>query len=457
MSDWPQVGHDAQHTGYTVDNIGANTDVSWRHIFTPEARVHAQVQAIVSTNGGTPRVYVPTIGVSGNASKLYALSTTSDATASGWSGAATLAAPVNRSAAADGTNVYVVTIKGQVYAFKEADGTTASGWTNPVLINASVHAAPVLADGQLFIVDANGYITSLDPADGSVNWQLQITQTQASVTFPVPLLCTPAHDGTRLIVIGQDNKVRAVNTSTQATTWTSSVMTGMGCVDYYPVVIGTQVVIRIRPSYLWGGGPAVPDVTPHYRSVEVGDFTIDGDMTSKLADLAANPTNYAKTMYVFNGATGAETDVIHYQFGICMHGVNAPVCKDADGYAIMAATSVADRGVWVRLNLTTGHIVDWLNFTPVSSQSHDETMAVSACGTGTGRRIVVVHTMDILNAQDHGVWNQQANTWAAFSDGPASPQLTGNIEAGLANASSIYTTWLYHIARGNQLIARNTA
>ena len=50
LHNWPQVGHDPQHTGYSPQPLGQNiNNVAWVHPFQPD-KVYPQVQPIIYCN-----------------------------------------------------------------------------------------------------------------------------------------------------------------------------------------------------------------------------------------------------------------------------------------------------------------------------------------------------------------------------------------------------------------------
>ena len=156
-SEWPQLQHDPQRTGYTPETVRPPFKVAWYRNFPPE-RVSRQVQAVVYAG----KVFVGT--KSGN---LYALGARDGKEA--WKFPAG-GAILHTAACADG-KVVVAALDGVVYAVRADTGELA--WKFKGEEGTGFSTAPLLADRRVFVGQRGGVCYALNLKDGALSWRFE--------------------------------------------------------------------------------------------------------------------------------------------------------------------------------------------------------------------------------------------------------------------------------------------
>jgi hypothetical protein len=455
IGDWPQVQRDPQRTGYYPASVGTDFAVAWTHPFQPE-RVYPQVQAIV---------YAGKVFVGTEMGNMYALDAKTGARA--WT--FPVGAPILNSVAAADGKVFFGAMDGAVYALNVANGSLA--WKAQLSQRLGFSTAPVLADGNVLLGGRNGIFYALSPTSGTVQWQYDVGS---------PILQTAAWDNGRVFFGAMDMRVYALNSDSGSLTWRSDKIYGMAFKDYWPVV--TQGVVVVRPiardldtsfphvgfpfTVLWSSGdPNWSWIMQYGPMVAAGKLAELADAMSAqdaaMANYAAKPSDYVKSLVILNEVTGQESFVVPHWASQTMNGATAPSCVDREGKLVVPTEFV--RSGWGRLDLASQRIVDILydhtdrDGTPLTVNSYpagmgnpDENMNVTCAQNA----ILAMHTEE-YNANYTGVFNLDTRRWTLIAPGETSWQMSSNTQGGGGNPASIADGMVYHISY-HELIARST-
>lgn len=296
-TDWPQLQHDAQHSGYISDTYGGPFKILWCHGSTSltdntkgtkttfpcnlpsTPPVSVRVQPVIAYN----KVYLPS-----DDGKLYAYDANTGTLA--WSYATN--GPLVDSAAVDNSTtqgtVYFGSTDNNLYAVNATTGTLQWKFAT----QGKIRVTPVYASGVVYTGSDDGNIYAIN-SNGSLKWQ------QA---FGQPILENPALLNGTLYVGDVASRAYALNSSTGQILWTTQ-LNGGGFRDRW-VVAGTdssghdraffQPTAFVRPqgadAALLGGMYTSPWSTQR---------------TNILNYLATNP--YRELVYVLDGTTGVNT------------------------------------------------------------------------------------------------------------------------------------------------------
>lgn len=414
FGEWPQVQQNPQRTGYSAEVLGSNIQRVWAHPFQPE-KIFPQVQAIV---------YAGNVFVGTEMGNMYAI----DAKTGQKSWEVPIGAPILNSVAASKGLVFFGAMDGAVYALRASTGELV--WRTQLDWRLGFSTAPVLADNKVLLGGRNGTFYALDPNTGDELWEYDVG---------APILQTAAWDAGRVFLGAMDMHVYAIDTGDGSLAWESEKVSGMAFKDYWPVVY--QGKIYIRPM---GRGELGVDGT---------QVTNVAAQQALLADYAAHPENYSKSLFVFDEQTGQELpSIIHYS-AQTMNGATSPPCVDRDGYLAMPAPEPSGGygGGWGRVDPNSRIMVDVLNDgTGAGYGNTDENMNL----TCAGNMILAIHTQE-FNANYTGAFDLDNRRWIKIRAGGANGQMTTNTQGGGGNPASIADGMIYHISLHN-LIARST-
>jgi hypothetical protein len=464
MSTWPLVGCTADGHAYQAsDSLGTAFSVAWRaHLqldFTNREKLHGANQVIVDAGHVVLGSLMGKVR-SWSDSATKTLEWTSD-----------MGAPIWGAGAADGTNVYFADMWGRVAAFKLSDGTAASGWTNPFQVTRGTHfpfqVSPIIADGKILLGGTDGVFYALDPATGSPIWSRDIG---------APIRHTAAWSnatGTGTVVFGgMDGKVYGLNSANGNVIWqTSRFYNAMGFPDYWPLIVGTKVIVRPRTRLPYWESGVPSGVQFPTRGIEVIDFQQNTQMTAALAAYDAahesafdgNTAGYALSMYVLSMADGSLTKTdqpIQWYWPMSLDTTPMMPCVDKDGYLILGAqpdpTYINQGGGLVRVSLSTRKVVDGL-VSAVFSQTEgwrnkDENVAVAACANG----VASFHGME-RNAWYTGFYRQTDGQWYSAGDGLGlGNYIMGSAGETLCGSTPVIASGrVYHVANPHTLVAWN--
>lgn len=223
-ADWPQLGANPQHTGYSPESLTPPFSIRWNVQFQPE-RLYPATQAVIADG----RIFLGT--ESGN---LYALGAADGKRL--WkfpAGADEHVGPILHAAAAQDGRVFFASMDGCVYAVAADDGRLL--WKLDSKLRTGFSTAVLLAEGRVFAANRGGMLFALEQADGAVAWRKDLA---------CPLLQTPAWNAGRVYVAGMDMRLRAFEAKTGREVWRSEPVEGLAFKDYWPVVHAGMVVVR---------------------------------------------------------------------------------------------------------------------------------------------------------------------------------------------------------------------
>ncbi len=234
-NDWPQLQHDAQHTGYSPevieapDGFGTGWQLSFLG-FTPYERISRVVQVVAADD----KLFVPT--QSGN---LYALDPADGKVI--WQFPS--GEPVMHSAAFADGRVFFATIKGSVFAVDSKTGEKIWQWNNGLRTGFS--AAVCLADGKVFIGGRGGDFHAIDQGSGKEVWAYQAG---------APIYQTAAYSDGTVFFCGEDMYCYALAATNGAEQWKSDKLSGSSFRDFYPLVHKGVVIVESMPAWQNQGG-----------------------------------------------------------------------------------------------------------------------------------------------------------------------------------------------------------
>jgi len=403
-NNWPQIGNDSQHTGYSPESLGSNFPTrTWTKPFQPE-RIYPQVQAIVYCGN----VYVGT--EDGN---LYALKAQS-ANPQGelaWSQPFHTDGPITSSVAAGNNTIYVVDMHSNLYAVDALSGTQKWKTTPDNAWRYGFFASPVLSldEGKVFIGRNDGTFYAFNVSDGSVAWEQHIGS---------PILQTAAYnkadDQVGRVFFGAMNMHNyALDASNGAILWDTGKTSKYAYKDYWPVVFDGKVYNRPM------GSPA---------------------------------------LLALDEKTGTNITPVHQGSGQTMNGATTPPCVDYDPdgstYLIVPKSYPNSwKSGWGKAdinNLDTASPLLDIGGTDIGFGNNDENMNP----TCTANYILSMH-MQEANANFTGAYHLANRTWTRINSGRTNNQMFSNTQGGGSNPASISNRWIYHISY-HEVIARNT-
>jgi len=261
-ADWPQLGGNPQHTGYSPEALRPPFSIKWNVQFQPE-RLYPAAQAVVV--GG--RVFLGT--ESGN---LYALDAADGKRL--WKfppGKGQRVGPILHTAGVAEGRAFFASMDGCVYAVDA--GTGKGAWTFDSRMRTGFSTAVVLADGKVFAANRGGTLFALKQSDGSVAWRAELG---------CPLLQTPACNDGRVYVAGMDIRLRALDAGTGKRIWRTDPIEGVAFKDYWPVVYRKLVIVR--PMGPWGAS-AFDEKTGKPAKLDIpGGVTMNGAVAPPCVD-----------------------------------------------------------------------------------------------------------------------------------------------------------------------------
>jgi hypothetical protein len=348
--DWPTVNHDMRHRGATMDSPLPPYRVRWIRQF-PNELMTTRVEAIVASG----RVFVGTY-----AGRLHAL----DAETGEEKWTAQLDGPILHSVAVAEGRVFAGTAGGSIYALNAADGKPL--WR----FQAGDHGfdtAPLVTDGKVIMGSRGWTLYAIDAATGKRRWRLPVG---------APIRTTAAGDGKAVYFAAEDMRARACDLKTGKLLWTSAPLQGQSLRDYYPVLIGGNLILRSNPV-----GPFADRLAEDRNVLRRNAGIDDSDWRSVDAFLKSDRTDGtplqiaqeqfaiqahlrfepdARTFFLLDCHTGEETVMASVLYAAGCQGVGIPPVMAPDGRPI-----VFWRSAYSNWNLGVAPLVSvgYLNFT----------------------------------------------------------------------------------------------
>jgi len=226
-ADWPQLQHDAQHTGASTQEVRPPYRYYWRW---NEAPLASRAQPVVAAN----RLFIGSLN-----GKLYALDADQDA----GGGAPTVlwvqdtGAPIRHSAAVQGNRVYVGTHSGHVHAFDTATGTPV--WS--YLTGGGIATAPVVGNNIVYIGSTDGIFYALNANTGALVWKY-------TVNAPILTSAALSADGQTVYLGAEDLYAYALGATSGTLRWRTRLQ-GQSLAERWPVVAGNNVIYRSQSLY----------------------------------------------------------------------------------------------------------------------------------------------------------------------------------------------------------------
>lgn len=224
LADWPQVQHDAAHTGVVTDTLEPPFSQiwTWNRDYATAVRIAGRVQPIMATGS----VFVGDLN-----GKLHALDAKTGLER--WSFAAN--GPILGSAGYAEGRVVVASQDGGVYGVEAKTGQFL--WR--FALGAGIWAAPALANGRVYIGGRDGQFVCLDTAFGRPQW---VFRTRG------PILQTAACADGVVYFGSEDMHAYALDARTGRPLWQSEKLAGQSFGAYWPVVAGPCVVFGTQPA-----------------------------------------------------------------------------------------------------------------------------------------------------------------------------------------------------------------
>ncbi len=312
-TDWPQLQHDPQRTGYSNQSIRNSGSFQIKWTWHPPDRyteISDMAQPVISSG---------TVIINDATGIVYALDENTGTEK--WHFAT--GAPIYASAAIYNNTVYVGSQNGKIYALKLSDGT--SSWNNPYQTNGGIVSSPLIFNNTLIITSKDGSVYSLNPSTGAKNW---------STNLQAPILTSPsASTSKNYIFVGAENlKAYALNASTGAIVWQKQLI-GDSFRYSWPVVADAQSIVFFRtepgkpfhtmlgnPSQILENGRCINfnfgECNPNNTNTNCSSLNCDGkSIQSTPADYQSEQTriiNYLQqntneqTFFALDIQTGAE-------------------------------------------------------------------------------------------------------------------------------------------------------
>ena len=260
--DWPQLGNNPEHTGYSPESLRPPLKLKWNVAFQPE-RLHPAVQAVIADG----RVFLGT-----ESGTFHALSAPDGKRL--WRFPAAKGehvGPILHTAGLAGGKVFFASMDGRVYALEAASGRLA--WTFDARLRTGFSTAVVLADGLVLAANRGGALFALRQADGKLAWK---ARTSCS------LLQTPASHGGRVFLAGMDMRLRALDAKTGRELWRTERIAGVAFKDYWPVVYKSLVIVR--PMGPWEASAFDVETGKPVKRAIPGGVTMNGAVAPPCVD-----------------------------------------------------------------------------------------------------------------------------------------------------------------------------
>lgn len=384
---WPQLQHDAEHTGYTPEALHATHGMrtAWVTDFRalgPQQHIAPNVQVVVAEQ----RLFVPTME-----GQLFALDPRTGEIL--WH--AECGGAVLHTAGVEQGRVFVATIGGDVLCLNAASGKELWRWNSGK--RAGFSAAVLLAEDKVFVGSRQGDVHAIAQADGKPVW---------SYAVGAPIFQTPAWNAGRVYVAAEDMHCYALSATHGKLLWKSRKLGGVSFRDYHPLVHDGVVLVEAMQA---GGGYSSPskpmapswNVTaeetkwarqhlPVLASGQVPESTlreIIGPQDRQVEELKRDPGRM--TRFALDATTGEERILPNWYKG-GMLGPRQPGMVDRDGRVLVDASCLVFGCGYGRLDLKRERVVDLLldrDYDYFQPGSHapgvgnpDETMLFSAAG-----------------------------------------------------------------------------
>lgn len=218
--DWPQLQHDAQRTGYTLNDASLGSGEHYTYLWKwNEVPFASRTQPVV-VNG---RLFIG--GLDG---VLYAR----DAQTGEHCWTFTTAGPIRHSAAVYKNQVIFGSHDGKIYALNTTDGKL--NWQFQT--NGGIATAPAVANDTVYIGSTDGVFYALNTNNGDARWSY-------NVGSPILTSAAVSVDGQSVYFGAENITAYALNAANGSLLW-STRLQGQSLADRWPVVVGDVVIYR---------------------------------------------------------------------------------------------------------------------------------------------------------------------------------------------------------------------
>lgn len=319
-TDWPQLGRNPQHTGYSPENLTPPFVKKWTLDFPPD-KLYATVTPVVVEDRvfiGTKRGHFYALDAA-DGHRLWKFPAADDAHVG----------PIVGTAGVEGGKVFLASMDGCIYALDAPSG--AELWKfdaqHPKMTGFSTSV--LLAEGKVFTANRGGRFYCLDQGNGQIVW---------TKDFPAALLQAPAYNDGRVHLACMDMRLYALDAQNGGEVWKTGPADAVAFKDYWPVVHKGYVIVR-----------------PMARGGQ-------------------------KRTLVFNETTGAPVDM-DIPSGAVMNGAASPPAVDAQGRLITGSSLPAGAygSGWARYDMDTGQS-EMLSTDKEGRGNSDENMTVTVGG-----------------------------------------------------------------------------
>lgn len=314
--DWPQLQHDAQHTGRTTSFVVPNYQVAWAWIdknhlvknfvsapgksltdgfeqgFKFTVIVAEQVQPIVAEGkvffGAMNGIFYAVDALTGDNRWDF-----------------TTGGPILGTAAYASNVVIFGSMDGKVYGLNSANGSLR--WSYQT--GAGINNAPIIFQNNVYVGSRDGKFYALDISTGQLKWSYstRVEPVNPNSPFNLAPIVAPAavtEDGGTVFFGAENMYFYALNTSNGTERWPPKKLVGQSFLYTWPVVKGNRVIVTTMSSLRGAeAGGLEPDIELVLDSLSTNP-TWTQEKTAILNYLTQNPTQ--KIMYVFDVATGQE-------------------------------------------------------------------------------------------------------------------------------------------------------
>jgi len=276
-SDWPQLQHDPQRTGYTPDEVRPPYVYLWKWNQVPFA---SRTQPVVADG----RLFIG--GLDG---LMYARNARTGAPL--WTFAT--AGPIRHSAAVYEGKLFFGSYDGKIYALDAASGDLR--WQFQT--GGGIATAPVVDEDTAYIGSTDGVFYALDTNTGGRRWSHDVG---------APILTSPAlsADGDTVHFGAENITAYALDASDGKLRW-STRLRGQSLADRWPVVVGGSVIYRSQPLRFFHDLLREGDDVMDQAGAVNSSWTTDWNKVRPyiVSFLAANPDR--QTFFALDAATGS--------------------------------------------------------------------------------------------------------------------------------------------------------
>ena len=333
-SDWPQLQHNAAHTGYTPDEPKPPFRLLW-HRDLKEPMPTAS-QAIVADG---------TVFVGTNYGTLHALDRHNGQTVWRYK----TGGPILGTPAYEAGTVYVNSMDHYCHA---VDSRTGRGlWR--LETGEGIWASPVVADGMIFVAGRDGFVYAALSDTGEQIWRSPVGTL---------VMCTPAYAEGKLYVAAGDMHIYAFDGGTGSQIWKSPKIPGAAMREYWLVAAHDTIVLTTQAVFACHQIQQMIQnavLNPYNEGHKDDPVLRDHETFPLLVEWFKSHPDH-KTLLVLDAETGREKfvmPIITVNGGSC---IGPPAAVSPDGWAYTAYANIWLRASgWAffgRFNLKTGKV-----------------------------------------------------------------------------------------------------